>query len=71
MFYLRRCVTCPDDGVGRRGDNGVTGEWSVRWRCRGCYPLLRRPAALDNEQREFDSLNRFSGHRDLAVRMAA
>jgi len=35
----------------------------------GCHPLLTHSAALDNERREFDSLNRFSGRRDLAVRM--
>jgi Rv2632c-like len=40
---------------------------------RGCHFLLTHPAALDSEQREFDSLNRFSEavpwSRALAVRI--
>lgn len=52
-------------------DNGLTSDWFARWRCRRCHPLLTHPAALDKEQREFDSLDPFSSRRDLAVRMTA
>lgn len=37
----------------------LIGDSSVRWRKRGCHPSLTHLTALDNERREFDSLNRF------------
>ncbi len=51
-------------------DNGVTSDWSARWRCRRCHPLLKHPAVLDKEQREFDSLDPFSSRRYAALYLA-